>query len=91
MQLQFEQLSIKIEYMFLAKLRNRILLSVGAAFLISEIIFVFSGYVTRVNWFVLAIVFYFVISFIVSYYMRYLMHKEINQEADEEILDDPFN
>lgn len=74
--------------MFLAKLRNRILISVGAALLFSEILFVFSGYVTRINWLGLAIALYILISVVFSYYLRYKMHKEIMQESDEEILDD---
>jgi Ca2+/Na+ antiporter len=74
--------------MFLSKLRNRILVSVGAALLLSEILFVFSGYVTRVNWFGLAIALYILISVAFIYYMRYKLEKETMQESDEEILDD---
>lgn len=74
--------------MFLEKWRNRALISIVVGLLISELLFVFSGYIYRINGFILAIILYIVITFLFSWYLGYKMEKEIYQDADEEILDD---
>lgn len=84
---QFETSFTKIRYMILEKWKIRAGISIAVALLISELLFITSGYKFRMNWFVLAILLYLTITFGFSLYLRYRMHKEIMQESDEELLD----